>query len=64
MMTEVQFFCICGKPCEMGGTCSPRCAYIQSKMDTPFAQAMDDIDRVIKFFGAKWDKLHKGDDEG
>ena len=48
-MTEAVWYCICGKPCELGECCSPKCDYIQSMMNTPFAQAMDDIDRVIDF---------------
>ena len=55
-MSEAVWHCICGKRCKLGETCSPKCAFIKSKMNTPFAQAMDDIDRVMDFFGRMYDK--------
>ena len=58
--TEITLKCIvCDKRCKLGETCTPKCEYIKSKMNSPFAQKLDDIDRVIDFFGRIYDKQHR-----
>lgn len=57
-MAEEQWRCVCGKPCKLGEVCSPRCAYIAAKMNTPLGQAMDNQERAVRFFGKQYDKNH------
>ena len=60
--TKIMLECIiCGKLCKIGENCFPKCEYIKPKMNSPFEQKLDDIDKVIDFFSKLWDKKHGND---